>query len=297
MGGQTDPNDVHGAIFNLQKLTQLFKNVGLIDIKPWESDNADCSSLYISLNLQGSKPTVRRLKELEAAKLKKVCAIMSVPRLGFMDNFFCCVQALRPLDIHLSKTTGAFWGQCLEKGMLEAITRKPDAILTIDYDTIFTKDDVIALMDLLERRPEVDAVCGLQMHRTRKFPMLTIRSKGKMRMTVSLDDMQNELLQVSTAHFGLTLIRTKSLLDVPHPWFKGEPDSDGNWGDGKIDDDIWFWKQWEKCGKTIYQANRVPIGHAELMIMWPGHEGKKFKHIFQHPGDFSEGKRPEGLWK
>ena len=44
----------------------------------------------------------------------KVAALMSCPRLGFTDNFFCIAQALAPHGISPIKYTGAFWGQCLQ---------------------------------------------------------------------------------------------------------------------------------------------------------------------------------------
>ena len=53
----------------------------------------------------------------------KVSAAMSVPRLGFMDNFGCCIDALVPLNIRLRRQGGAFWGQALTN-CLEVITRR-----------------------------------------------------------------------------------------------------------------------------------------------------------------------------
>ncbi len=297
MGGHVDSNDAHGAIFNRLKLGALLKAIGLVDIKPWESKHKDCAALFISLNLQGRKLTKSRAASIESSRPKKVVAVMSVPRLGFMDNFFCCYQSLLPLGIHLKKTVGAYWGQCLERGMIQSLTDGADALLAIDYDTVFTRSDVESLIDLLARYPQADAVCGMQMHRSRKFPLLTIMQNGKPVPQVDMSELDNELLKTTTAHFGLTLIRTKALQDMPHPWFKPTPDKTGNWGDGKIDDDIHFWLQWAKAGKTLHMANRVPIGHLELMVLWPGADGGEFKHIFQHPNDYFEKGKPGDIWK
>ena len=71
---------------------------------------------------------------------------------------------------------------------------------------------------------------------------------------------------VTTAHFGCTLIRMEDLAEVPKPWFYAEPDKDGRWGDDRLDDDIWFWHQWRKAGKTIYVAPDVRVGHLELVV-------------------------------
>jgi len=56
------------------------------------------------------------------------------------------------------------------------------------------------------------------------------------------------------------------LVDVPKPWFKSEPDENGEYGDNRLDDDIWFWHQWRLAGKTIYVTPRVSIGHLEEMV-------------------------------
>lgn len=55
MGGQTDENDFHHAIFVESKLRDLFYIAGLIDIQKFEPVYRDCSMLPVSLNLQGRK--------------------------------------------------------------------------------------------------------------------------------------------------------------------------------------------------------------------------------------------------
>lgn len=223
-------------------------------------------------------------KKPPVEKKIKVSAVMSVPRLGFMDNFFCAVESILPLGIRLNKTTGAFWGQCLERCMDEAIEDGADAILTVDYDTVFNINSVRELIRLFQEHPEADAIASLQTSRRRNAPLMTIiGDDGKVTSSVVRHEFASDLTKLATAHFGLTIIRVSALKDVPHPWFKGEPNKDGEWGEGRTDDDIWFWRQWAKHNKTIYSANRVPIGHAELMIMWPD---KNLKTVFQHTSDF-----------
>lgn len=75
----------------------------------------------------------------------RVEAVMSMPRLGFNDNWFGWAQALMPLGIRPTKMTGAFWGQCLQR-VCEQFVDSCEAILTIDYDTFFTRQDVEQLM-------------------------------------------------------------------------------------------------------------------------------------------------------
>jgi hypothetical protein len=75
-----------------------------------------------------------------------------------------------------------------------------------------------------------------------------------------------EAIKATTAHFGLTLLRVDALRTVPKPWFKAEPDASGEWGNDRLDDDIWFWHVWRKAGHTIYVDPEVRIGHLEVMV-------------------------------
>lgn len=60
-GGQTDADDFHKAFFNEDKLKKILEDAGLQDIKRWESDAPDCSSYYVSLNLEGTKPELKHI--------------------------------------------------------------------------------------------------------------------------------------------------------------------------------------------------------------------------------------------
>ena len=55
MGGQTDELDYHKSLWTTEKLSFLMMEMGLIDIRTWQSEIADCASLPFSLNLQGCK--------------------------------------------------------------------------------------------------------------------------------------------------------------------------------------------------------------------------------------------------
>lgn len=241
--------------------------------------------------------SVKELADMKKdPKAIKIAACMSVPRLGFMDNFFCAIQAIVPLKIPLRKGTGAFWGQCLERIMVESIEKDhPDAILTLDYDSIFGIEDVGRLARLMVDHPNADAIASVQCHRSEQAPLMTVQDRDGVPIKyIPSDYFQADLSRVSTAHFGLTLIRTSALAKMSHPWFKGEPAPDGGWGEGRIDDDIWFWRKWEEIGNTLYLANRVVIGHGEWMIRWPG---RQFKAIYQHPGEYFKSGPPVEAWQ
>jgi hypothetical protein len=78
------------------------------------------------------------------------------------------------------------------------------------------------------------------------------------------------------------------------PWFLGTPDAEGRWGDGRIDDDIHFWRQWKAAGNTVFCAPRRVIGHCELFVMWPN---INLEHIMQHASDYWREGAPRGVWR
>lgn len=303
MGGQVDEDDYHKTIFDRGGLERELEMAGLVDIQGWRDDVGDCASLEVSLNLMGRKPTQQDIEErgrpvpweeiIEQAR--KVGAAMSVPRLGFMDNFFGAFQ-LAQMGIGIRKHTGAFWGQCLQRTLEGWVEDGKEWILTIDYDSVFNKEDVGGLIALSLEHPEADAIAPIQAHRTKSTPLMTVRGEdGRNITTIPFDEFKKPLMKVATAHFGLTLIKTEALLKVPKPWFWSTPDEKGQWSDAaRVDDDIWFWRRWEEAGNTLYLANRVTVGHAELMVRWPGPD---MKAGYQHPSEFWDKGRPRWVWK
>ncbi len=287
MGGQTDDADFHKALFDEESLKRQLAGAGLMLIRDWNSElTNDCAALPVSLNLCGTKPHQSAIG---------VSAVMSVPRLGFMDNMFSAIEALPALNIKLRRYTGAFWEQCIERVIEEALENdNPDAILTLDYDSLFTRRDASMLLQLMCCHPEADAIAAVQSGRGKELPLFTIREDGTNIKGAPLSTFSPDLAKVSTAHFGLTLIRADKLRELGKPWFRSEPAPDGSWNDGHVDADIAFWRQWEAAGNSLYLANRVPIGHAELQVLWPGPD---FKTITQPISEWRANGPPEGSWK
>jgi hypothetical protein len=226
----------------------------------------------------------------------KVAALMSVPRLGFTDNFFCISQALAPHGIAPIKYTGAFFGQCLQRTM-EQVIDTHDVVLTIDYDTIFTAKTVEALLALL-MHSGFDAIAPLQTKRESNSVMFALPGfTPDDRTTVENDWFQKVVQPVETAHFGCTFIRTAAIKKMPKPWFLAEANDEGTFTGGHIDEDIYFWKKFAASGNRLGIATNVSVGHAELMITWPSRtvEGGK---VQQHTTEFwNNGKKPpEGAW-
>lgn len=229
----------------------------------------------------------------EAGKTINVACAMSVPRLGFQDNFFCISEALTPLGIKPVHYDGVFWGQCLERVMSEQLNS--DWILSIDYDSVFTRKDVETLISLASRSDFADAIAAVQLRRKTHDLLIAIKAEaGKLIPELNIDALEPDLLECHVAHFGLTMFRTSALRKMAHPWFLNVPDEDGLWGEKKQDEDIYFWRKWRATGNSLYLANHVVTGHIESMIAWPD---KNMDCTFQHPCDFwSEGK-PKNVWK
>jgi hypothetical protein len=220
----------------------------------------------------------------------KVCALMSTPRLGFTDNFFCVSQALTPHKISIVKHSGAFWGQCVQRSM-ESVIDDYDVILAIDYDTIFTAKTVEALITLLYWSG-YDAIAPLQTKREANAVMFALAGKTpEEQTTVDSDWFSKPVQQVSTAHFGCTPIKTAALKKMEKPWFLAQANEKGEWTGGHVDEDIYMWRKFEAAGNKLGIATNISVGHAELMITWPSREAEDGK-VQQHTTDYWAERKP-----
>ena len=286
MGGQTDANDFHGAMFDREKLRKLLAGAGLVLTQPWTSELEDCAAYPVSLNLEARKPHDAALT---------VSGAMSLPRLGFMDNLFCCMEAVVACNVKLRKHGGAFWGQSLTK-VFERILEQddPDLILTIDYDSIFTPGHLARLIQTMMLYPQIDALAAIQSSRHLPTTLFTVHgTDGDNAPAIPRTQFEGDTTKVATAHFGLTLIRTKALRRIEKPWFHSQPSPQDDWGDGHVDEDIMFWRKWEEAGNSLHLANRVAIGHAELMCRWPD---INLQVHYQSMTDFQQIGVPEECW-
>ena len=233
----------------------------------------------------------------------RVMCAMSVPRLGWQDHMFCWPRGLIPYGISPVRLEGAFWGQCLERVLTEMIELDEDPkapplwILTLDYDTIF-EGDAVPRMLTYATASDYDVVAALQMKRRSDEPLFTMASEDGQRLVEAPRDhfIYHNVVKANTAHFGFTMIRAAALKRMPHPWFLGKPDKDGQWGPERVDDDIHFWQVAQEAGVKCGVCTRVCIGHAEVQFKWPD---KNMKGLVQHPGEFWDhgGKAPEQAWK
>lgn len=262
MGGQTDSDDIHRSAFDEPRLREYMAAAGLVDIKPWQSHNTDCASLPISLNLEGRKPEQAQALSMPVETREmiiKIGAYMTLPRYAAVAPRSIIEIALKPLQIGLTTSQGVFWGQCMQRMFEDALAKELDWILAIDSDSLFTAEQLTRLLDQFGSLPEADALAALQCRRGKGFPLLTVGHQQEV-----LTD--GSPIKVTTAHFGLTLLRIEALREIAKPWFFGKPDEQGEWGDNRLDDDIWFWHQWRLAGKTIYVAPKISIGHLDEMV-------------------------------
>lgn len=323
LGGQTDANDHHYALFSRPALAEALRLVGLVDIGPWESEQEDCAALPVSLNLQGRKPrdgeAPAQPEAPEPARYHPpatlppavaepdlrfepgmVRAVLSAPRLGFTNYFYCAQQTFGALGVGFEVGFGVFWGQVMSR--LLAQNLDAELIVTTDYDTLFSRTDLETLLLLMRRYPDADAIVPLQCRREDdKSPLFTTDVGGAdpygtkpREVVISTEDLAGDLFPVASGHFGFSAIRTSALKRLPRPWFHGQPAPDGTWGEGRLDDDVAFWKAWRACGNSLYLAPRLVVGHVQAAAFWPD---RNLKPRSQYLGAFDREGKPAWTWR
>lgn len=289
-GGQTDENDFHKTGFDEGLLTALLEHFGFDDVKHWAADQLDCASLPVSLNLEGTKRHFRKLDTKPIYPLSNVTMIQSMPRLAFTENMYSCMQVAVNLGVPFTRITGVNWGQCLERAMEQAIATGVEWILTCDYDSVFNVNHVITLWNLLfedSRKAHVSALAPIEFKREENVMLAGVldESTGKRRENLTLADIEPDFVPVEWAHFGLTFIRVDALKRMKKPWFYETPSERGDWGDGRIDNDIQFWYGLRAIGGKVFVAPHVAIGHAQLINVWPDQE---MNPIYQYTSEWQK---------
>lgn len=223
----------------------------------------------------------------------KISAIMSMPRIAVTENMFCAMRSILPLGIGLEKGCGVFWSQVLTRMIEGHLDDGTEFILTIDYDTWFTEKHVQRLMQIMVENPHIDALLPMQTHREENSPLIGMMPKdGEKKVIVDASTFANVTTKVDSGHFGLTLLRMSTLKKLPKPWFVAKPDPNGGWDDGRLDSDIYFWKNMRENGGNIHVANHVNIGHIQLMCTFPGPASQAFRPIHTYLTDLEKGKVP-----
>jgi hypothetical protein len=91
------------------------------------------------------------------------------------------------------------------------------------------------------------------------------------------------------------VLSTAALKRCKKPWFWSRPSEDGTWNDGRLDDDIYFWRNWRDSGNRVFVTPRVILGHGEYVVTWPGKDLSS--PVFQWTTEFtSKLKAPDTAW-
>lgn len=223
--------------------------------------------------------------------MRDIECVMSMPRLCWTENCTAVSEMGFALGINVLRVTGVFWGQCNDRAFSQIVSDgRAKYVLTIDYDTVFDPEDVIRLWQVMESEPSVDAIFPLQIQRDKENLLVTIKQPdGSLLSKVDATFFHKDVIDVSTGHFGLSLIRTESLRRLPRPWFKSVPNESGEWNEGRTDEDIWFWKQMQNAGMRVCLCPKVRIGHIQTIVTWPGQD---MKTIHQYLSKYNADGRP-----
>jgi len=209
----------------------------------------------------------------------KISAIMSAPRIGFTNNLMIAARVFTQMGIDFNVGYGVFWSQVLSRMIEEEIAKGVEWIVVLDYDSYYKKEHFLALCQIMAEYPDVDAVLPVQIKREGDTVLAGVDDPAKANHEY---DTNTDLIEIDTGHFGLTIFRASAFAKLKKPWFVAVPNDKGEWGDGRWDDDIYFWKNWRKCGLKVCLSPKVLIGHMQLMITWPGTLDKGAKPIHQY---------------
>lgn len=281
MGGQVDENDFHKCAFDRESLHKIMANAGLERIGPWDDGTQDCSMLPVSLNLCGWKPGAGKYTP------GKTTAVLSAPRFAPTMHMQCSHRSFGQLRIPYRVVSGAYWHQVMST-VIDEQRHDCEYLITCDYDSIFTPQDVHELLRLMAAYPEVDAIFPIQMKRSDEAKVLASTQDE----VYTAEFEERDIREMDSGHFGLTVFRTSAFETFPRPWFLGVPNEEGDWDEGKVDADIYFWRKWKQHGRTACIAPRVVIGHLQELIAWPN---KQLTCTYQTLTDFNDVGIPSGV--
>lgn len=224
--------------------------------------------------------------------------IVSVGRLNFSLTDHLVYMHSAELGIPITPNFGLFWDQQVSN-RIEAILRKLDCkyILFFDGDGAWSIEQIRELYRLIEHETvdgkRIDAIYPTQPCRKGAVPLAYNWMARE--LTGQDYDYSGELTADVHGHFGLTFIRTEALRQLEKPYLWGQPSPEtGSWlpgSPGKMDADTYFWIKFRDSGFTAARANKVIIGHQELMVRWQ----RGTEVVAQSIHDFQERGAPEGL--
>lgn len=229
----------------------------------------------------------------------RVHAVISAPRTGLTTPFMSINRALFQTRIEFSEySRHAYWHQSLSRKLEDVIEQRYDAALVFDYDSVVCASNIIDMLKIFEECPWIDALMPVQQRRGgADIPMMTQKDDaGLATRNLKVDERDERVSQCESGHFGMTLLRLDKLEMMRRPWFFDIPNFNGIWEDedlgaldvicddpvriaietirdtmgvpqtAKVDNDIWFWKQWHRSGNNLFVARDVNIGHLQEVV-------------------------------
>jgi len=213
---------------------------------------------------------------------------MSTPRLGFLSNSDCIISAVSQFSPHLQifRGEGVWWHQSLTRAIERGLKEFPTAryVVTIDYDSLFTYDQMARLLVQMHDNPDVDVLVAMQ--QKREGGEILAQSHGEVVIT-------DEKVPIKWGHFGLTAFKRDVFDRIKKPWFWEQPDPNGGWEEGRIDADIGFWKNCEESGIRVFLSTDVVIGHLEYVATYPN---LNLQPTYVHLNDWRAGRRPADIF-
>ncbi|KKM55110.1 hypothetical protein LCGC14_1552970 [marine sediment metagenome] len=255
-------------------------------------DHEDIAGSNIRCNVPHTEhvPAVNPDEEEQVTVSASITAIMSAPRIGFVNNLMIAAKTLVPLGIQIEVGYGVFWGQILSRMFQEQIDKGIEWIVTLDYDSYYLREHFLTLARLMGEYPEKDCIMPIQIKREEDTILAGVNDTAKANCEY---DATTDLIPVDTGHFGCTFFRLSAFEKLKKPWFLPIPDKDGGWGDGRVDEDMYFWKNWRESGNNISLTPQVSIGHMQLMITWPGKFERGSKPVHQYLNNVEKKGIPE----
>lgn len=215
-----------------------------------------------------------------------VVAVHASGRLGFASFQNDWHRVAYEMRIPLIHSEGLHWEQHLSMGLEKALASSAEYILTLDWDSAFCPDDIKALIDFMQKNPDVAAV----------WPQQMTRHAAHMDTILCNDpsaDYTQDFTQTTFGHFGCTVFRRQVFERVPQPWLHAFA-GNGGWNDpSSVHADIFLWRKLADRGYKVGQLNTVQIGHLEMMVIWPDGDMRQV----QLPGEYrAYGKPTNSRW-
>lgn len=197
---------------------------------------------------------------------------MTAPRYECVAARNVIESACHAAGVPLTISGGVYYGQCMQAMLEDLIQQGTDYAITVDFDSIFAAVHIHRLLNIIAQEDDIDAIAAVQPKRNCGS---VLASTGQAEELI----WSGYPLKVATAHFGLTVIDLAKLSTVPKPWFLAVPNELGEWGDGRTDADVYFWRQWEHAGRSVYVDPGTRLGHMEEMVTFFT-EDMQVKHAY-----------------